>query len=510
MRAAVLFPFFAASQCLELAFVFCIVYLKISRRPENLVFSLVAFFMGGMIACELLLQETDNLSRGLLWDRLQFACIFFGDALLLQFIPLAVGYPLPRRLALTLYPVAAVLAAGAFHPLVLHPPPPACLPGNVDREAPGPLFYPYAVLPQAGAVLASVLGLRGLKRHRQRKGREAADFRPLFRHVEWIVAGVLLVVAAAAVEVLQILLIRNPDDDLPINPRAVAATLFCFLTAWVLGREVFLTEQRKRRLDDENRFLDALAQSRLQTARDVQHEVKNKLAGIATPLKVVRLGLEQGRETARLQERLADALAEAEDLDALVGRMLNTARMEAGLPPQLEAKRPTDVPALVRALCEKKERALAQERQARLWEGVPDDALPRHVLSLSCRVEHPVAPAHADTLTLILENLLDNAVKYSPFGGDVAVTLAEGAGELEIAVSDAGLGIAPEDQPRLFDEPFQRGRLAARDIAGTGLGLNMVKRLLDAQGGRIGVRSAPDRGSAFTLTVPWEPGEPEP
>ncbi len=511
MRLAVLFPFLAATLCLELACIFFVVYLKISRRPENLAFSLMALFLSGMIGFELLMQETDSLILGLFWYRLQFACVFLAIGLMLHFVSLCIGQPLTRRFLFSLlYPGAALLAVSAFHPLILHLPPAGSPPLSIDRNAPGPLFYPYALLSVAGVVLVSAIGLRGLKRlHRQKDradGGTTQDFMPLLRHVLWIIIGILLIVLASVVEICQLLFITAETSDLPINPRAISMTLFCVIAAWALGREVFLTEQRKRDLAADNQFLDALTQFRLQTARDVQHEVKNKIAGIVTPLKVILLGLERGGSI-NLTERVSDALTEAQALENVVQTMLNMARMESGHAPHLEPKRPTEVFTLVEALCGKKERALQQERQMRLWRGEEEASLPHHRFYLSASLVHAVAPLHADTFTLILNNLLDNAVKYSPQGGDIHALLSEKTGELEIRISDTGIGIALEDQPRIFSEPFHRGRLAARAITGTGLGLNMVKRLLEAQGGRIEVASVLEEGSVFSIFLPWTPEE---
>lgn len=175
------------------------------------------------------------------------------------------------------------------------------------------------------------------------------DFRPLFRHAAWVVSGVLLIILASAVEVLELVLPPKLGDYMPINPRAIAISLFCLATAWVLGHEFLLTGEREQRLAAENRLLDALMQFRLQTARDIQHEVGNKLTGISTPLRVALLGLEQGLPPFGLAERLADALAEAQALEVLIQTMLNNARMEAGQAPRLEPPEPTDAAARVRS-----------------------------------------------------------------------------------------------------------------------------------------------------------------
>lgn len=117
----------------------------------------------------------------------------------------------------------------------------------------------------------------------------------------------------------------------------------------------------------------------------------------------------------------------------------------------------------------------------------------------------PPVDGDAGALTLCVRNLLTNAAKYGAGGGRIEV-LAHRAGserhpEVEITVSDRGPGIHPADLPRLF-EPFYRGREAASRAHGTGLGLSLVKRILEDHGGRVTVESTSGQGSAFTLHLP--------
>jgi signal transduction histidine kinase len=97
-------------------------------------------------------------------------------------------------------------------------------------------------------------------------------------------------------------------------------------------------------------------------------------------------------------------------------------------------------------------------------------------------------------------NLLDNAAKYSGTSRHIAVRLAERDPDVAIEVEDHGVGIAPADQPRIFDR-FYRGR-DATGPAGYGLGLFMVRHIMAAHGGRIEVESVPGRGSVFRLLLP--------
>jgi signal transduction histidine kinase len=99
-------------------------------------------------------------------------------------------------------------------------------------------------------------------------------------------------------------------------------------------------------------------------------------------------------------------------------------------------------------------------------------------------------------------NLLSNAVKFTPEGGRVVITATAADGVITIAVSDTGIGIAPEDQAAIFEEFRQVGREDARKQEGTGLGLTLAKKLVELHGGRIWVQSYVGQGSTFTFTLP--------
>ena len=101
----------------------------------------------------------------------------------------------------------------------------------------------------------------------------------------------------------------------------------------------------------------------------------------------------------------------------------------------------------------------------------------------------------------VLMNLLANAVKFTPDGGRVSVTAIRNDDELQIAVRDTGIGIAPQEQARVF-EAFYQVRAAAGATAGTGLGLPLVERYVELHGGKIWVESAVGHGSAFHFTIP--------
>ena len=104
----------------------------------------------------------------------------------------------------------------------------------------------------------------------------------------------------------------------------------------------------------------------------------------------------------------------------------------------------------------------------------------------------------------MLINLLDNAIKYTPDGGDVIVCakpLVGGEPRVEISVRDTGIGIPPEDLPRLFERFYRVDKARSREMGGTGLGLAIVKHLVLAHGGEIRVESEVGKGSTFHFTL---------
>jgi signal transduction histidine kinase len=128
----------------------------------------------------------------------------------------------------------------------------------------------------------------------------------------------------------------------------------------------------------------------------------------------------------------------------------------------------------------------------------------RHGITLTQVVDVAVGEIVADERKVkqILLNLLSNAVKFTPEGGRVTVTATVAADAITLAVSDTGIGIAPEDQAAIFEEFRQVGREDARKQEGTGLGLTLAKKFVELHGGRIWVQSQVGQGSTFSFTLP--------
>ena len=104
-------------------------------------------------------------------------------------------------------------------------------------------------------------------------------------------------------------------------------------------------------------------------------------------------------------------------------------------------------------------------------------------------------------------NLIGNAVKYGASAGWVGVRASANRGRVEVAISDRGIGIAPSEQEKIFEPFYRTPDVVAAQIQGAGLGLSLVKRIVEAHGGRIAVTSAPGQGSTFTVTLPALTGD---
>jgi two-component system phosphate regulon sensor histidine kinase PhoR len=145
------------------------------------------------------------------------------------------------------------------------------------------------------------------------------------------------------------------------------------------------------------------------------------------------------------------------------------------------------------------------------WRSVVDEAVRRYESALerkglTCTVRGAAEPvlvlAERGAMTHVIDNLLDNAIKYTPSAGAVSITLGR-SGELgELAVEDTGMGIPEQDRERIFERFYRVDKARSRELGGTGLGLSIVKHCVHAMGGTVHVDSAPGGGSRFVVRLP--------
>ena len=128
----------------------------------------------------------------------------------------------------------------------------------------------------------------------------------------------------------------------------------------------------------------------------------------------------------------------------------------------------------------------------------------RHNIALALDADPQLGEIVADERKFkqILLNLLTNAVKFTPDGGQIKVAARRSADGLVVAVHDTGIGIAPEDKQAVFEEFRQVGRSYTNKQEGTGLGLTLTRKFVELHGGRIWLESEPGKGSTFTFTIP--------
>jgi len=243
--------------------------------------------------------------------------------------------------------------------------------------------------------------------------------------------------------------------------------------------------------DSINRMLERVdrAHRALQSfTADASHELRTPLTHLRAQ---VQWASEEGRTDMETREALAAMERGLDRTTKLVEELLLIARGENR---QLAlAHAPFDLNAVVEEVREITE-AMAMDKPIT----VRVHASPR-----------TIAVGDADRTRHILLNLASNAVRYTP-EGEIAFKVVSNGGEVGVGVQDTGPGIAPEHVERIFDRFFRIDQSRSRELGGTGLGLAIARLFAELQGGRIEVRSTPDRGSTFTLWLPAAVPTPTP
>lgn len=329
------------------------------------------------------------------------------------------------------------------------------------------------------------------------------------------------VALVSSVSVIAVVNGLGPITDLPLTTRLVTLQLFNATLALTVMLLTALADERSRAWDAltasardlEERVRqrsDELLVAQRSVAEANEREATNlrsaverisKLESIKSdflqlashelrgPVGIIRGYLEMishgtfGQPPDAMQPALSVIDAKADQLSRLVSQMLETARLEADEP--VTAPRPIDVAELVRSAVDSVAAVSSQK-----YRFVVENA------------DVGSAFADPDQVSTILTNLLDNAVRYSPEGSEIRARLEQHDGTVSVVVSDAGIGIAPEDVGRLF-KSFSRVVTAENaHIAGTGLGLYISRKLAVVNGGDLAVSSSPGAGSTFTLSLP--------
>jgi heavy metal sensor kinase len=228
------------------------------------------------------------------------------------------------------------------------------------------------------------------------------------------------------------------------------------------------------------RLEDAFRRQRQFTA-DASHELRTPLTAVKGQVEVA---LQKERSPEAYRQVLQAVNEEVERLIRLVGSLLTLARADAGqIPVAFETVNLGGVVA----------GAVEQVHPAASQRGVELKVVSSPAVTLQ---------ADEDLLLQLLLNLLDNAIKYTPAGGQVTVGWNVRGRQVELWIGDTGIGIADEHLPRLFDRFYRVDKARSRAEGGTGLGLSICRWIAEVHGGSISVESTPGQGSTFTIRLP--------
>lgn len=227
---------------------------------------------------------------------------------------------------------------------------------------------------------------------------------------------------------------------------------------------------------------------RVEFIANASHELRTPIAAVKMMVETL---LEGARDDAAVRERFLSMVArEADRLSALVSDLLDLSRMEAGQwPLETEAVSVREVAEHTLA----KFAMVAEERGQRFSGKCPADLW---------------VQADRRALTQILTNLVENATKYTPEGGEIWFSASKEGERVRLQVRDTGIGIPPEHIARVFERFYRVDKARSRQQGGTGLGLAIVQHLVEAQGGTVEVQSEVGKGSLFTVTLPAATGKP--
>jgi signal transduction histidine kinase len=254
--------------------------------------------------------------------------------------------------------------------------------------------------------------------------------------------------------------------------------------ARLVSRQRRFAAELEERVAAARREAEELDRAKSAFVAMASHELRTPLTalqGFSEILALRRLPAEEVSRLAGVMRR------EARRLGRIVSDLLDLSRIERGLEPSL-CRIPVKLEPTIEATADLFRQGTAT-----------------HLITTECEPSLPVVDADPDALERVLTNLISNAIKYSPAGSVVHVAARALAGAVAIEVADAGRGIPPDVVHRIF-EPYYRVPDAAGAARGTGIGLAVVKALVEAHGGTVRVDSVPASGTRVTVVLPAPTG----
>lgn len=259
----------------------------------------------------------------------------------------------------------------------------------------------------------------------------------------------------------------------------------------------------QRQLEEEHAHLLAQAQAAHATMAEalamrdqflsvISHELRTPITTILGQAQLLARRLGRGQGFGEHENRSLGIIAEqAKRLAGMIDFLLDVGRLHSGqFTVRLEL---LDLEALLRRLIE-----------------AMDASSEQHQIVLACPPPPLMVRGDVDRLEQVFQNLLQNAIKYSPAGGRVTVEVTQEETRICVAITDEGIGIPAADQARLFERFYRAYNAKSQQIKGTGIGLYVVSELVNLHGGAITVASTEGQGSTFTVCLPREDSQQSP
>jgi two-component system heavy metal sensor histidine kinase CusS len=272
----------------------------------------------------------------------------------------------------------------------------------------------------------------------------------------------------------------RPVDEMTMAARSIGANNLGGRLAVPPARD-----ELSRLAEAWNETLARLEESFMRMERftaDAAHELRTPLAALRT---TAQLSLRRPREPQEYRDVLNQVASISERMNQLAENLLAVARGDHSLAPHAFSR--MDLAAILRELA-------AEIELLTVDRGV--------TLKLNIQPGPLIMQGEADSLRRLVAALLDNAIKYTPPGGTVSLSLEQDGSEAVVTVADSGCGIVPEELPRVFDRFYRVDPSRDRQTGGYGLGLSIAKQIASAHQGELKVSSVPGQGSTFVLTLP--------